>query len=489
MPGIELPLGISLAVYIGVMFALSFWARSSISTAEDYIVAGRRLPFSLATATLFATWFGAGTLLATSNTVRKTGLAETLLEPYGPGICLVLAGLLYAKPLWEAKVLTLYDFYRQRFGRPAEIAGSLYAISFFGWIATQFIGAAGMIHTFFEGVDQRAAIIGVALVAMGYTLLGGMWSVTLTDALQLVFLVVGLLLLGWNVFVHFGSGDPVAGVAEIVRQTPDDALEILPFEKAAELWRSLGLFLAGTIGLIPSQDLLQRVFSSRSARVARNACIASGVLYIVLGTMPVLFGLAARALWGAEDGTVEEVIPRLTKTFLSPLGRGVVIVFILCVISTILSTIDSAILAPSSVLAQNLFHPLLRGRVGVLTLTQLNVVTVTAVSLALALSGENVYSLLEGSYSLPIPSLVVLTFALYQRRPHPLPAFLVLVGGLVVWLLEQLTGVFSASAEDGSAAETWSIPLPVWTTVGSIVLYVATDAAVRWFRRDRVEPQ
>ncbi|HLU47030.1 MAG TPA: sodium:solute symporter family protein [Planctomycetota bacterium] len=477
MEGIEFPLGVALVVYVVFMFALSWFARTKIDTAEDYIVAGRRLPFSLATATLFATWFGAGTLMATSDEVRANGLANTLLEPYGPGICLILAGILYARPLWEAKILTLYDYYRARFGRTAEIIGSLYAISFFGWIATQFVGAAGIIETFYDDLDRRTAILLVAGVAGGYTLVGGMWSVTLTDAVQLILLVFGLALLGWNVFAHFGDGSPVSGVAEILTQTPNETLVIFPAEKMEQLWSSLGLLLSGTIGLIPSQDLLQRVFSSRSSRVAQGACIFSGTLYLVLGSMPVLFGLAARLLWGPDsiaDGDSTFVIPRLAKTFLTPLGQAVTITFILCVLSTILSTIDSAILAPSSVLAQNLLHPLSRGRLSVLGMTQVNVVIVTIISVALALSGERLFSLLEGSYSLPIPSLVVLTFALYQRRPHPLPAACVLSFGLIAWIAEQVGTYFGYDIQDFVP-----LPLPVWTTAGSIVLYVLLDRLVK----------
>ena len=92
-----------------------------IRNAEDFTVAGRRLPLSLAWATLLATWFGAGTLLTQADAVRNEGLSKAALDPWGAGVCLLIAGLFFAKPLWEMKLLTLPDFFRRRFGSAAEL--------------------------------------------------------------------------------------------------------------------------------------------------------------------------------------------------------------------------------------------------------------------------------------------------------------------------------------------------------------------------------
>ena len=85
----RLTLGVTIGVYLIVIFALAIWARRRVKNEEDYIVAGRRLPLSLATATLLATWFGAGTLLTATDEIRAEGLRVTALEPYGAGLCLI----------------------------------------------------------------------------------------------------------------------------------------------------------------------------------------------------------------------------------------------------------------------------------------------------------------------------------------------------------------------------------------------------------------
>ena len=175
-------LGATVIGYVLVMFAIGWWTRSRVHDHEDFMVAGRRLPLHLAWATIVATWFGAGAMLTATDTVRAQGLVGAALDPIGAGLCLFLAGWLIARPLWEMKLLTLPDFYGRRFGvRTERLSAVLMIPTYFGWIAAQFVALAHLIEILF-GLDVVFGIPLVAIVGMIYTLLGGMWSVTLTDA-------------------------------------------------------------------------------------------------------------------------------------------------------------------------------------------------------------------------------------------------------------------------------------------------------------------
>ena len=213
-------LGGTIAVYVIGLYALGWWARRRISDTEDFIVAGRRLPLSLAWATLLATWFGAGTMLVAADEVRRGGLQRAALDPFGAGLCLLLAGMFFAGPLWRMGLLTLSDFFRQRFGSRAEWVSALILIpSYFGWIAAQFVALGSLLELLF-GIDLELAILLVALVGTGYTLLGGMWSVTLTDAAQVGFVIGGLGWLTFRVLQTLGGGDPGAGLGRIGAESP-----------------------------------------------------------------------------------------------------------------------------------------------------------------------------------------------------------------------------------------------------------------------------
>ena len=181
----------ALFFYLVVMIGVSLWAQRKIDNHEDYLVAGRRLPLSLAWATLLATWFGAGTVLTQANEVHSDGLQRAALDPLGPGLCLILAGLFFAAPLWKMGLLTLPDFFRKKFGPSSEVLASLIMVpSYFGWVAAQFVALSLLITSIYP-LDPSFVMVVVALIGMAYTLLGGMWSVTLTDAIQISIVLLG----------------------------------------------------------------------------------------------------------------------------------------------------------------------------------------------------------------------------------------------------------------------------------------------------------
>lgn len=462
-------LGALLLLYVVAMFAIAFWARGRIHTAEDYLVAGRRLPLSLAWATLLATWFGAGTLLTATDEVRAEGLRAAALEPIGAGLCLIVAGLFFARRLWELKILTLPDFYGRRFGVRAELIASVIMVpGYFGWIAAQFVALAGLLELYW-GIPPGVGILIVAVVGTGYTLIGGMWSVTLTDAVQLVILLLGLIVLGFSAFSLLGDGaGPAAGFVRLLEETPSDRRVLIPTESLSELVGWLSLLAIGMLGNIPGQDLSQRIFASKSARVAVQACLLAGVLYVVFGMVPVLSGLAADLIGGAASESA--TIAVLASLLLSPwLGM----LFVLALTSAVLSTIDSAILAPGSVLANNLFRRIWPA-VPALVLSRYGVLVVAVASLLFAYVGESAYALLETAYAISLVGLFVpLTMGLMSRRGHARAAFASMIAGTSVWLTHLGLGW-------ESFAEPWlgDVYLPQ-ELVATLISWIAYELAAR----------
>lgn len=473
-PDLRLLLGVTIALYVVIMYALAFAVQGRIHSTEDFLVAGRRLPLSLAWATLLATWFGAGTLLASTDEVRRAGLQRAALEPFGAGCCLIIAGLFFAKPLWNMGLLTLSDFFRRRFGPKAELLSACIMVpTYFGWVAAQFVALAGILELFF-GLDLRLGILLVALVGVGYTLLGGMWSVTLTDAVQIALVLVGLVYLGLSALAGLADGHPWLGLLRLLRETPPEMLRPIPTDSARAFFGWVSLFLVGALGNIPGQDLTQRVFASRSASVARRACILAGCAYVSFGLIPVMLGLVARL--AIPDSVDRAVLPALAGLFLSPTGA---VIFTVAVISAVLSTIDSAILSPASVLAQNVFERVNRGRIASLTLNRIAVLVVAAASLGMAYMGETAYSLLEDAYELPLVGLFVpLTLGLYGTPRGQTPAVASMVVGGSLWLTHYFSGWESFL---GPWAEPFgvSIPVALGGTACSLCTYLLVNRHLR----------
>jgi solute:Na+ symporter, SSS family len=429
-------LAVAMVVFVAVMFAIGYWARGRIHDVEDFIVAGRRLPLSLATATLFATWFGAGTLLTATDEVRDQGLQAAALEPIGAGLCLVVAGLFFARRLWAMRLMTLPDFYQRRFGRRAELVASLIMVpGYFGWIAAQFVALAGILQVFWR-IPLVHGIWLVAAVGTGYTLLGGMWSVTMTDAVQVVLLILGLIVLALTVLAEVAGAESLgAGFERLWQDLPPDKLTLIPTDDLAAVVAWFSIIAIGVLGNIPGQDLSQRIFASRTGDIARRACLIAGIAYVGLGMIPVLTGLAADVL--PLDLGPTATLPAIAAHLMSPPAA---IVFVLAIASAVLSTIDSAILAPSSVLANNLlskvwpqYSPLLLSRASILA--------IALASLAFAYLGQDAYELLETAYAVGMVGLFVpLAVGLYSRRGGEAAALAAMGTGTGVWLLHLWLG-------------------------------------------------
>jgi SSS family solute:Na+ symporter len=432
-------LGAALIVFIVAMYVIGFLSRRRIETVEDYLVAGRRLPFSLAWATLFATWFGAGTVLTATDAVRAEGLRAAALEPIGAGLCLIVAGLFFARRLWSLQLLTLPDFYGRRFGTRTEVVASAIMVpGYFGWIAAQFVALAGILELFW-GIPLAHGLWLVALLGTGYTLLGGMWSVTLTDAVQLAILLLGLVVLGLSVLTELGGLEGVAGLsagwARFVAAVPPEKLVLVPTDNARDFLSWIAILSVGMLGNVPGQDLAQRVFAARSAAVAVGACYVAGLLYVTLGMIPVLSGLAAEFVLGG--GATTATLPLLVSSLLSP-AMGVV--FVVALVAAVMSTVDSAILAPSSVLANNLMRRAWPTR-STLTMSRFAVLIVALLSLAVAYLGQSAYELLESAYAVSLVGLFVpLTLGLHSRRGREVAALVSMVTGVGLWGAHLLMG-------------------------------------------------
>lgn len=475
-------LAVTVVVYAFVMLAIGWWARGRVETNEDFLVAGRKLPLMLAGPTLLATWFGAGTLLTATDEVRAGGLRMAALEPVGAGLCLILAGWLLAPKLWRMKLLTLGDFYRRRYGERAErLSAILMVPSYFGWVAAQFVALAGMLEISF-GLSPAIGLLLVFAIGVGYTLLGGMWSVTATDAVQLALVIFGLFALAWVVLAELGG--PLIGLERIWDSLPAEKRVIVPRETSGELLGWLGVLAIGALGNLPGQELSQRMFASKDERTAVWACHLSGIGYLTVGMLPLIVGLAANLLVpGAPERSTLTILAQL---FLSP---GMAVVFTLVLMSAVLSTIDSALLSPASVLAQNLAWPLLGERLSARGFTQLGmnracVLVVGIGSLITAYVGENAYGLLEEAYALGLVSLLVpLLVGLHGSRGGERAALVAMVLGTGVWLVHLISG--AEQFMGGWWPAGW-VPLPIGLCCAGLAL--AGFGVTAWFEPGPTDP-
>jgi SSS family transporter len=397
------------------------------------MLAGRSLPLFLSASALFATWFGSETVFGASAQFLEGGLFAVIEDPFGAALCLFLFGMFFTRKLYRMNLLTLGDFFKVRYGRKAELVASLFlAPPYVGYIAGQLVAMA-LILNVVTGIVLWQGIAICAVVVTLYTYVGGMWAISVTDFVQGILIIVGLVVLSVTLANKAGGFQAVVGAAppETFRFLPPPDFKSIVTYVAA--WSVLGL------GSIPSQDVFQRAMSSKSARTAVYACYVGAALYLVFAMLPLFISLCTQKLYPEQvTGDTQLVLPSMvlmhTNTFVQILFFG-------SLLSAIMSTTSSALLAPASIFSENLIKPIFKNRVGdkeLLLTTRLSVLLFSIVASVMASMRSNIYELVGESSVLSLVSLFVpLTLGLYWRRSNAEGAISGMVSGMSAWLIFQ----------------------------------------------------
>lgn len=425
-----------IGLYLIVTLLIGVWASRFVHNSADYMLAGQRLPLLLAASALFATWFGSETILGASSEFVQHGMVGVIEDPFGAALCLFLVGMFFAKPLYRMKILTFGDFYRVKFNRTVELVASLCLVpSYFGWIAAQFVAIGILLHASGDISPTLGMVFGAAVVVL-YTLRGGMWAISLTDFMQTLVIVFGLLFLAWDLAEQLG------GAKNVLQEAPEGFFRPYPDEVN---FSSYSYYLAAwiTIGLgsIPQQDVFQRVMSAKSAKTSVRASHIAAFMYLTIGMIPLFIGLCARMLDpSSADGNLQATLPNIVLLQDSLLIKTL---FFGALISAIMSTSSGAILASASILAENIVRPYLKNQQDkyLLYLVRVSVILVAILSLVMAQTSSNIYELVGTSSSLSLVSLFVpLVAGLYRKRNSPLAAILSIVAGMSVWMIFEFAG-------------------------------------------------
>ena len=418
-----------LAIYLLIMIGVGFYAGRRVSGSVDFIVAGKRLSLLLCTSTLAATWFGGGICIGAASAAYKGGFLGVIADPFGAALCLFLAGLFYVRVLRRMGLMTVASFFTTRFNRQAGLLASCCTIpAYVGWVASLML-AFGRILQSLTGLDPTTGMAIAALVVLVYTYAGGMWAVTLTDFVQLIVLIAGMAIITPMLLVDMG------GWSSIAAQIPAERFHLYPQDGSGKEWFEYARnWLVIGLGNLAGQDLIQRSLSSRDEKVAYRSSYLAGLLYVTVGLLPVLLGMAGAVVL-PHLGDPDLVMMQLALKYLPDVALTL---FMGALVSALLSSADSALLAPASVVGWDLiryFRPD-TPEITSLKVTRISVLVFGAGALVLALHKTSVYDLMVDSWSVLLASLFVpLTAGIWWPRSNGPGAVAAVVVGLLAWQL------------------------------------------------------
>ncbi len=445
--------------YLLVTIAIGLVAAKRVHNTADFAIAGRHLPLAMIVTTTFATWFGSETVLGIPAKFVQNGLSGVVEDPFGAGSCLILVGAFFAARLYRMTLLTISDYYRERYGRTVELMCSIMImISYLGWVSGQ-VTALGLVFHVLSGQAisvPLGMVIGVVSI-LAYTLFGGMWSVAVTDFIQMIILVLGLSILAVFAADQAGGADKVMALA-----TSQDMFRFWPEPN----FRDVVFFIASAItmmlGSIPQQDVFQRVMSARDLKAATRGPILGGVFYILFAFVPMFLVVSALIIMPEKAAALiaedpQKVLPTLVMEHMPFVMQ---VLFFGALLSAIKSCASATLLAPSVTFTENIWRPmrphqsdrqnLLTMRVTVLVFSAL------VLTYAVLMQGTSIYELVSGAYQVTlVGAFVPLLAGLYWSRATTQGAVFSIVLGLLAWAMflatpageefpAQLAGVLAA---------------------------------------------
>ena len=424
-------------VYLLISIAIGLVAATRVRNSTDFAVAGRHLPLPVVTATVFATWFGAETVLGISATFVKDGLRAVVADPFGASLCLILAGLFFAARLYRMNLLTIGDYYRVRYDRSVEVLCTLAIVaSYLGWVSAQ-IKALGLVFNVLTdgGISQSLGMIIGAAIVLTYTTLGGMLSVAILDFVQMMVIMGGMLYIGYVISGLTGGVGAVVSHAYAAGK-----LDFFPEAKLSAWIPFIGAWITMMLGSIPQQDVFQRITSAKNEKTAVRGSVLGGSAYFLFAFVPMFLAYAATLVDPQMFGELlvkdsQLVLPTLILQHTPLLAQ---VVFFGALLAAIMSCSSATLLAPSVAFSENIIRGTLppMGDRSFLLIMRIVIVCFAGVVLAFALNSEStIFKMVENAYKVTLVSAFFpLLLGLYWKRATTQGALAAMFLGMGSWL-------------------------------------------------------
>jgi len=437
--------------YMAGILAAGFWARRKATTQDQFLVAGRSVGPWLYSGTLAAIVLGGASTVGGVKLGYQYGISGMWLV-FMLGLGIIVLSVVFVERILGLKLYTVPELLERRYNPSARVVGGVVMVAYDLMVSVTATIAVGSVMEVIVGIPRTAAIFISSGVMVAYSVLGGMWSLTLTDIIQFVIKTVGILFILLPGAILHAGGLPAMHArlpAEWFSLTHIGAGKILSF------------FALYFFGIIIGQDVWQRVFTARSVKVARNGGIAVGVYCLCYALAGAMIGTAGRVFL-PPLANADSAFAQIVEAVL-PVGlRGLVLA---AALAAIMSTASACLLAASTVLLEDVYLRL-RGALNAGSVAQSRVVTLGlgAVMTLLSCVMHDVIAALTVAYDFLVGGLLVPVIgAMMWRRGTTAGALASIAAGatLVTVLL----------AADGIDSD-----LPIYGGLGaSLIAYVAVS--------------
>lgn len=370
-------------VYLLIMLFIGWYSSTKITSNTDFMVAGRRLGPLLMAGTLAATEIGGGSSL---------GVVQQGMESHGlsaawyiitMGFAFVILTFLAPK-FRAATVKTVPEYFRRRYGKSAGlITAVIMLLPLIGATASQFIASSVILSTML-GIDYKIAVLIVAVVVTLYSIMGGLWSVTLTDFVQVFLIVIGMI-----IAVPFAM-NMAGGWDNVVANVPAGTFNMFKgYSPTAVLSLTIMYVATFTVG----QEAVSRYYAARDGKAARQGSILAAIVNFVYAFIPAILGIITLALINMGTFSAEEFAD-VGARYALPVLAVKVMPTVICgllfagIISATMSSSDSDLLGAGSIFANDIYHTVINPKASskeVMRVTQITMAVCGVLAMVVAL--------------------------------------------------------------------------------------------------------
>ena len=395
--------GIIIAVVVAYMLVMLWigWRSSKrISSNTDFMVAGRRLGPFLMAGTLAATEIGGGSSLGVVQQGMQNHGLSAAWYIITMGLAFVILTFLAPK-FRAASVKTVPEYFRRRYGKSAGVVTAIIMlIPLIGLTEGQFVASATILSTML-GIGYKEAIVIVAVIVTAYSVMGGLWSVTITDFVQVFMIVIGMIIAVPFALRTAGGWDSV--VANVPAETFSMFKGYSPMAVVSLTVMYVATFTVG-------QEAVSRYYAARDGKAARQGSILAAIINFVFAFVPAILGIITLALMNMGVFSADEfadvgaryALPVLAIHTMPAIICGLLFAGI---ISATMSSSDSDLLGAGSIFANDIYRAVLKPDADnkeVMRVTRITMVVVSLISMCAALFN-------------PASLIAILTFAFTLR--------------------------------------------------------------------------
>ena len=423
-----------IVLYFAAMIGAGYWGLMRATSAEDYLVAGRRLGPFMYVGTLSAVVLGGASTIGSVSLGYQYDISGMWLV-FMIGLGIIALALLLSTRLSRLGVFTVAEMLELRYGAASRLIGAIIVSAYALMIAVTSTIAIGTVFDVILGLQPTAAILLAGGIVVLYSVVGGMWSITLTDVLQFCVMTVGIFLILLPLVLSRSGG------LSVMREGLPSSFFDLTSIGGGTIFT---YFLLFSLGLMIGQDIWQRVFTARSAPVARWGGVVAGIYCLLYGLAGALIGTAARIVvpdLAVPDNAFAEVAREV-------LPAGLLGLVLAAALAAVMSTSSAGLLASSTLLANDVYARFVarRDHAGV-GLDRLFTLVVGIVVLVISVLVSDVIGALTVAYDLLVGAIFVpVVGALFWREATGAGALAsMLAGGLTVIVLLLFEGLLANS--------------------------------------------